>query len=52
MLFLDGKISFLEIGRLVKGSLGYFPEMPSECYEDIKNAELAAREYVHEKVKV
>lgn len=52
MLFLDGKISFLEIGRLVKGSLGYFRDMPSECYEDIKNAELAAREYVHEKVKV
>lgn len=46
-LFLDKKISFLSIGKLVKSSLSYFKTMPSECYEDIKKAEIAAREYVY-----
>ncbi len=46
-LFLNGKISFLNIGKLVKSALSHFEAMPSECYEDIKKAEIAAREYVY-----
>lgn len=46
-LFLNGKISFLNIGELVKSALSQFEAMPSECYEDIKKAEIAAREYVY-----
>lgn len=45
-LFLSRKIPFLKIGELVLEALKNFPKMPSESYEDIKNAELAAREYV------
>lgn len=45
-LFLSRKISFLKIGELVRSALRDFPDMPSESYEDIKNAEAAAREYV------
>lgn len=45
-LFLSRKISFLKIGELVRAALRDFPDMPSESYEDIKNAEAAAREYV------
>lgn len=45
-LFLSGKIPFLKIGELVLAALRDFPKMPSESYEDMKNAELAAREYV------
>lgn len=48
-LFLDKKIPFLKIGELVKSSLEYFGAMPAECYEDIKKAELLAREYVYNK---
>lgn len=49
-LFLDRKISFLKIGELVKKSLDYFAPMPSESYDDIKKAELSAREYVHNEI--
>ena len=49
-LFLDRKISFLKIGELVKKSLDYFAPLPSESYEDIKKAELLAREYVHNEI--
>lgn len=45
-LFLSREIPFLKIGELVLNALKNFPKMPSESYEDIKNAELAAREYV------
>ena len=47
-LFLSGKIPFLKIGELVLDSLRDFPKMPSESYEDIKNAEAAARDYVRD----
>ncbi|MDE6594778.1 MAG: 1-deoxy-D-xylulose-5-phosphate reductoisomerase [Oscillospiraceae bacterium] len=47
-LFLSGKIPFLKIGELVLEALKNFPKMPSESYEDIKNAEAAARNYVRE----
>ena len=46
-LFLNKKISFLKIGDLVKSSINHFKAMPVECYEDIKNAECSAREYVY-----
>lgn len=49
-MFLNGKISFLKIGELVKSSLDYFKSMPAECYEDIKKAEASAREYVYNKI--
>ena len=49
-LFLGRKISFLKIGKLVKKSLDYFAPLPSESYEDIKKAELLAREYVHNEI--
>ncbi|MDE5741757.1 MAG: 1-deoxy-D-xylulose-5-phosphate reductoisomerase [Oscillospiraceae bacterium] len=45
-LFMSRKIPFLKIGELVQAALRDFPKMPAESYEDIKNAELAAREYV------
>lgn len=45
-LFLSREIPFLKIGELVLNALKDFPSMPSESYEDIKKAELAAREYV------
>ncbi len=44
-LFLEGKIPFLKIGEFVKDSLGYFNPMPFSRYEDIINADKAAREY-------
>ncbi len=49
-LFLENKIPFLEIGALVKSSLADFEAMPAECYEDIKKAEILAREYVYNKI--
>lgn len=47
-LFLSREIPFLKIGELVLEALRDFPEMPSESYEDIKNAEAAARDYVRD----
>ena len=49
-LFLSGKIPFLKIGELVLETLRDFPKMPSESYEDIKNAEAAARDYVRDNI--
>ena len=49
-LFLSGKIPFLKIGELVLEALRDFPKMPSESYEDIKNAEAAARDYVRDNI--
>lgn len=45
-LFLSREIPFLKIGELVLSALRDLPKMPAESYEDIKNAEAAAREYV------
>lgn len=47
-LFLSRKIPFLKIGELILEALRDFPKMPSESYEDIKNAEAAARDYVRD----
>ena len=49
-LFLSGKIPFLKIGELVLEALRDFPKMPSESYENIKNAEAAARDYVRDNI--
>jgi 1-deoxy-D-xylulose-5-phosphate reductoisomerase len=49
-LFLEEKIPFLKIGELVKESLEYFPEMQIGCYDDIKAADTAAREFVFRRV--
>lgn len=49
-LFLNKKIPFLKIGELVTAALSDFEAMPAECYEDIKNAEALAREYVYNKI--
>ena len=49
-LFLSGKIPFLKIGELVLEALRDFPKMSSESYEDIKNAEAAARDYVRDNI--
>ena len=49
-LFLSGKIPFLKIGELVLEALRNFQKMPSESYEDIKNAEAAARDYVRDNI--
>ena len=49
-LFLSGKIPFLKIGELVLEALKNFPKMPSESYEDIKNSEAAARDYVRDNI--
>lgn len=49
-LFLSREIPFLKIGELVRSSLRELPEMPAESYEDIKKAETAAREFVHQKI--
>ncbi len=49
-LFLKNKISFLKIGELVTSALSDFDAMPAESYEDIRNAEILAREYVYNKI--
>ncbi|MDE6598587.1 MAG: 1-deoxy-D-xylulose-5-phosphate reductoisomerase [Oscillospiraceae bacterium] len=46
-LFLNREIPFLRIGELVRKSLDSLPEMPSETYEDIKKAEMTARNFVY-----
>lgn len=46
-LFMNREIPFLRIGELVRKSLDSLPEMPSETYEDIKRAEMAARNFVY-----
>lgn len=49
-LFLSRRIPFLKIGELVMNALRDFPQMQTESYDDIKNAEIAAREYVKNSV--
>lgn len=49
-LFLNGRIPFLKIGELVRRSLYTVPQMSAETYEDIKRAEAAAREFVHNEI--
>ena len=50
-LFLERKISFLEIGNMVLNALEHFGDMSSESYEDIKKADSLARDYVIQTVR-
>ncbi len=50
-LFLDEKISFLEIGELVSEAVDYFENMPVMSYENITEADKLARKYVTDKVR-
>ena len=50
-LFLQRKISFLEIGRLVSGSLKLKYDMEDFCLEDVLAADLLAREFVNSSVQ-
>ena len=46
-LFLDHRISFLEIGALVSGATAHQPDVPEDfTVEDILKADAAARSYV------
>ncbi len=45
-LFLEKKISFLDIGRAVSDSLSAFGYMPADTYEDIEKADRMAREFL------
>ncbi|MCM1022561.1 MAG: 1-deoxy-D-xylulose-5-phosphate reductoisomerase [Prevotella sp.] len=49
-LFLNREIPFLRIGELVRKSLDSLPDMPSETYEDIKRAEMTARNFVFNEI--
>ncbi len=51
-LFLERRISFLDIGRIVSGILTEFEPMEINTYEDVLKADKAAREYVVRRVSV
>lgn len=51
-LFLNGKISFLEIGDLVYRSLGAFSNTHNFTEQDIINTDRAAREFVLSQIKM
>lgn len=48
-LFLEKKISFLDIGRAVSDSLSAFGYMSADSYEDIEKADRMAREFVQKR---
>lgn len=50
-LFLDKKISFLEIGELVSDAVGYFEDMLALSYDDILAADKLARKYITDIVR-
>ena len=45
-LFLDGKISFLEIGELVRGAMNTVPRADVYSLEDVLQTDAQARAYV------
>lgn len=49
-LYLDGKIDFLTIGRLVGSALEHFEYTEINTYDDVRRAEAAARLYVQNKL--
>ena len=51
-LFLDRKISFLQIGELVMQAMEHQPDAEIASVEDILNADQAARAFVRQKAKV
>lgn len=50
-LFLDGKIGFADIGRLVYGALRTLPSAPVVTCEDCLSADALAREYVANQIE-
>lgn len=50
-LFLEGKISFLDIARLVETALNRVPVLAAPSLDDILDADLVAREAVYEFVR-
>ncbi len=48
--FLDGKISFLRIGELVRESMEHFDFSEIRSYEDVIRADSASREFVLSKI--
>lgn len=49
-MFLEGKISFLEIGNLVRGAMEHQPDANIQSIQDIFDADEHARNYVLESV--
>ncbi|MBR6102306.1 MAG: 1-deoxy-D-xylulose-5-phosphate reductoisomerase [Ruminococcus sp.] len=45
--FLEGKIGFLDIGRIVSGVLNDLDPAPVTCLQDVLEADRAAREYAN-----
>ncbi len=50
-LFLDGKISFLQIGELVKAATDAQPAGVIKSVDDIESADLSSREFVYSNIK-
>lgn len=46
--FLNDEISFIQIGEIVSSVLDNFDKSEITCYEDVMNADTAARKYVRE----
>lgn len=51
MLFIQGKISFLDIGELVSGAVDNIKNFEPKTVEDVLSADKLARQYVLENVK-
>lgn len=51
-LFLQNKISFLDIGSLVHEAVQHQPDAPAASLHDILDADQAAREFVHYKTGI
>lgn len=49
--FIDGNISFLQIGELVRAAVEAQPSGRVESLHDVESADMAAREYVLSKIK-
>ncbi len=49
-LFINGKISFLQIGELVQSALENIKKSDINCLEDVLDADKTAREYVLNKI--
>ncbi len=48
--FLDGRISFLDIGALIEKSLDYFSPKKITSYEDVVNIDAEAREFAMQNI--
>lgn len=50
-LFLNRKISFLEIEELIMEAYAKIPFIPNPCLEDLQDSDKRTREFVYQKVK-